>query len=968
MWTKLLVTFLMLLISLHGRCQKISFEDQVPTSFSAANKTELSVSDTYYKDGHKSLKWDFNSHSQIDVALPKTLTLTDKIKEQSGIYLWIYNEEPVTDSLTVEFLTPQHSVAYRFSFRLFSKGWRACWIGFKYMEKVCDTSSLSSYRFIAPERKGTLYLDRITFPVKKVNDRTTPDNQLPHNNSLTFRDLWHWCRVWQWEQYQHDFKLPSRLSFKQKEDLATVEKRLDNELQLKNLHQKEITKAYQTFRNASIRQSGKGFVGKPLVAPDELNKQAGELTWQNLEDMLAGFAYDALLNHSKTALKNYFLVWDYAINQGFAWGSGMGTNHHYGYQVRHIYTTAWLMRDYIYQSSNKDEILATLTFWSALQETRKPCQYGRDELLDSWHTLLQPKLIAAMIEPDACKQYRLMNELTRWLSTSLEYTPGTIGGIKVDGTTFHHGGFYPAYTTGVLAGIGLYIHLTDRTAFEPTDRAKQVLKSAFIAMRNYSNLHEWGIGISGRHPFKWKMKQEDIRSFAYLALAGDLSGKGDSIDYSLAADYMRLCTTNTPEKKYFEKLGIKPAKAPQGMFVYNYGATGIYRQNNWMVTLKGYNTDVWCSEIYIHDNRYGRYQSYGSVQIFNEQTRKESGYDENGWDWNRLPGTTTIHLPWELLDAPLKGTMMVHSHENFAGCSSFKNQYGIFAMKLMERKFQNFTPDFVARKSVFCFGKRLICLGSGISNSNATYPTETTLYQSTYSKGHPIFINGKELNEKGQHVSLTASNKKPVTLHDGYGNVYCLKDGKIHIQITNQESRHEKTRAVTHGTFASAWIDHGNSPQNDGYEYIVYIQPEKETLTTPFTSYQLRQKDNRAHIVVDQETGITAYVAFENLELNDDSILHYIPAETMVMQQVCNHTLTMSVCDPNLNIAEKTYTTKEPSSPILKEIHLKGRWEKVNEDTTEKIKLNIHANTTTLLVTCQHGIPVEFQLRKIENP
>ena len=50
-------------------------------------------------------------------------------------------------------------------------------------------------------------------------------------------------------------------------------------------------------------------------------------------------------------------------------------------------------------------------------------------------------------------------------------------------------------------------------------------------------------------------------------------------------------------------------------------------------------------------------------------------------------------------------------------------------MKLMERNLENFTPDFVARKSVFCFDNRMICLGTGITNSNADYPTETTLFR-----------------------------------------------------------------------------------------------------------------------------------------------------------------------------------------------------------------------------------------------
>ena len=189
--------------------------------------------------------------------------------------------------------------------------------------------------------------------------------------------------------------------------------------------------------------------------------------------------------------------------------------------------------------------------------------------------------------------------------------------------------------------LGQFINLTNKTSYQLTLSARKVLKSALIAMRNYCNKYEWGVGISGRHPFGGSMKDDDIDAFAYLALSGDFSDKGEPFDHQLAADYLRLCKRNTPEAAYFKQQGILPATAPQGFFVYNYGSAGIFRRNNWMVTLKGYNTDVWGAEIYTKDNRYGRYQSYGSVQIMGAPSRKASGYNENGWDWNRLPGTTT---------------------------------------------------------------------------------------------------------------------------------------------------------------------------------------------------------------------------------------------------------------------------------------------------------------------------------------
>ena len=373
---------------------------------------------------------------------------------------------------------------------------------------------IAGYRIIAPNRTGRVFIDRLTFPVKKINDRTTPDLQMPTNNSLTYRDLWHWCRVWQWEQYQYDLPLSESLTTDEKQELATVEARLTAILDTPKAPKKGISKAYSTFKAANIRPSSNGFTGAPVVAPDELNRRKGELSWNDLEDMLSGFAYDAYYNHSAQSAKNYFLVWDYAINQGFAFGSGMGTNHHYGYQVRKIYTTAWLMRDAIWKAPNRDNILSALIFWSALQETRIPFQYGRDELLDSWHTLLMAKTVSALLFVDERERARALAGLSRWLSGSLQYSPGTIGGIKVDGTTFHHGGFYPAYTTGVLAMVGQFIALTSHTRYVPTMEARQVLKSAFISMRNYCNIYEWGIGISGRHPFGGSMKENDVAAFA----------------------------------------------------------------------------------------------------------------------------------------------------------------------------------------------------------------------------------------------------------------------------------------------------------------------------------------------------------------------------------------------------------------------------------------------------------------------
>ena len=79
-------------------------------------------------------------------------------------------------------------MSYWFAYHLQAAGWRACWISFEYMQGDKKDKDIVAYRLVAPQRKGRIFLDRLIFPEKKMNLRTTPDQQLPTNNGLANRD------------------------------------------------------------------------------------------------------------------------------------------------------------------------------------------------------------------------------------------------------------------------------------------------------------------------------------------------------------------------------------------------------------------------------------------------------------------------------------------------------------------------------------------------------------------------------------------------------------------------------------------------------------------------------------------------------------------------------------------------------------------------------------------------------------
>lgn len=148
---------------------------------------------------------------------------------------------------------------------------------------------------------------------------------------------------------------------------------------------------------------------------------------------------------------------------------------------------------------------------------------------------------------------------------------------------------------------------------------------------------------------------------------------------------------------------------------------------------------------------------------------------------------------------------------------------------------------------------------------------------------------------------------------------------------------------------------------------MIWIQPNEQDLKniSAQNTYTVLLCNNTVHAVRDAQTVITAYAAFDSVSLSDDELLLRLPAETMIMYRRVNEGIRISVCDPNLNISAKTYTTKEPSRVIVKQILLKGVWNLSCKN--EKLSVKHQEGNTLLTVFCQHGQPVECELHLISD-
>src|SRR5690606_30682108 len=75
-------------------------------------------------------------------------------------------------------------------------------------------------------------------------------------------------------------------------------------------------------------------------------------------------------------------------------------------------------------------------------------------------------------------------------------------GFKVDGTSWHHNGHYPAYGFGAFKSMPKIIKILSGTQFRVGTEGHRNFKHAFLTTRAYSQMYDWGFGNAGRHPLE----------------------------------------------------------------------------------------------------------------------------------------------------------------------------------------------------------------------------------------------------------------------------------------------------------------------------------------------------------------------------------------------------------------------------------------------------------------------------------
>ncbi len=675
--------------------------------------------------------------------------------------------------------------------------------------------------------------------------------------------------------------------------------------------------------------------------------------------------------------------------------------------------TAMLMK----QELDKAGILETVsknmqwwTRWDLIELTTQPWTYEQKSALkqaDFVRTFYNNHLMTLLTMPDSqLDKAAQMSLLAEIYNEACEISDGWGGFIKPDYTGYHHHGIWGnAYITEALHVSAQMSMIVKDTQYAFSTSAIDNLSRSMLAYRFYCNTYDNPIGICGRFPTNQGDLLLHTPAFAYLVEANT-----SHFNAELKSAFKRLM--DAPQNHLLTSLatdvessiqfrgglgGLQQSielasnanaeTAPTGNCVFPYGNMQIHRRNEWMVSVKGFSKYVWDYENNGEQNWFGRNQSAGALEVFasintesESVTAEASGWVENGYDWNHVPGTTTFDLPnWTKHDKDYIWAKF--SPEYFVGGVSLQQQNGVFAMKYVDvRETGWLQRDYklTAKKSYFFFDDQIVCLGSDINSIHPSYETHTTLFQNHLHDINTVStINGIE--STGLGLNYAQPDNTSVTMTDVTGNAYFLRDGaQLNVTRSLQSSRDNRDTKDTHGNYIKAWINHG-LPAAADYEYLVWVQAPygniEQVAANPDAYYTVEQKDAVAHIVTHHQKKMTGYAIFKANEVINKKHIYSANNDCLIMtdESVANK-LSFSIAHPDLGWLDKdqslyqVWSVKDNNrwlKPVVQpvEVTINGHWALSSTHAAVRlINYDAAINRTTFLFNCYNGESIDVEL------
>ncbi len=917
----------------------------------SSEKVKLTMTSDHFKYQEGSLRLCYQPNAVVELRQENPFRFfsgggTDQARD--AFCLWVYQTRPHKGELKISFRKEGKSCCW-FSFGLDFNGWRTAWLIYERDMIGRPEEGMDTLRIEFPEEEGCLYLSDVQLAAKIDPRHPTPDRQVRQVNP-SIGASGHWMKLLHFEEYRKKLQedaveenlICQKGSIKnttavilQRQKTYLLEKYAERQSRL------SFEKICEGFDKYDWRERNGILTGRSIdsvytleILPEEkrreLKEQGVSIDMRETAELLLDMALYFVREGREEAAERYVTLIEHLWDQGLAYGSSLGTTHHYGYVLKELFDSIFLMSDYLgAKKARLLEDLKEMTVWMT-GLGRVYCLNEESSInIDVLNTYSHAMLMTILLENEELYRCKLLTEFASWLNQSIEYAKGLEGIFKPDGSMFHHCSHYPAYGLDGLKSLTPLIYFLAGTLAEISPRAYGIVENALEKMRWYCNLKHWPTALSARHP-KTDGEHTHLTGevFYYMALAEEASGKGKK----MGNIYLRLEGTlseslefSKPEltQRRIAELAAKGCRAeqtPNGHLTMNWACASFHRRGEWLAAIRGHNRYLWSHESYVANNLYGRYISYGHLQILSQGhpiTLKSNGYQAEGFDWNSFSGTTAVELPFAELRSKVYNVdefsgyeEMLLTDEAFAGGLSL-GENGIFAMKLHGHA--KYDESHRANLSSFFFGNTILRLASDISGKDEEHRTITTLFQSLLSEGTAsIFVNKRQIKVLEYFCE---KHRNGMVLADAYRNSYFIpKKAKIEVRCSFQTTPTQNTGKAASGYFAKALIDHGKAPKKEDYEYIIgvdtdpmdFFEETRKWKKEPF--YRVHQKNAQAHIVEHFSEKTFSYVLFgayhKKLRKENDILCSASRACLCMIAREAGGGVRLSFCDPDLRLYE----------------------------------------------------------------
>lgn len=400
------------------------------------------------------------------------------------------------------------------------------------------------------------------------------------------------------------------------------------------------------------------------------------------------------------------------------------------------------------------------------------------------------------------EEFRLAPELQkeqwrhqRWRSyVRLNLPYGPVEGIQVDYSFHQHG---PLLYSGPSYGKGFVVE-SSRLAY--VDEEGQ-----FFSAQSLRNLVD--LILEGQQWMVWK------NEFDYSATGRAIAMSNGADASFLPIVVQRLLKIKDVPRKdellaLYEALTRYGGPTVVGNRYYWKSDYMVHRREHYYASVRTTSKHAVATEIVSWMNQKGHFLGDGCMFLYRSGTEYKNIFPL--WDWLKIPGATIEQKP--LPPVEIQHDAIQGAGETVGAVSD--GQYGLSALYLKRDLLE-------ARKSWYFFDNEIVALGSGIS-CPTDKPVVTTINQS--------FLRGGVHLAKSQGVAalpdeMTASGEFLWVHHDDTG--YVILDAKK-VSVSNETrtgrwqelDQNGPTQLLSNQVF-TLWLEHGISPQQDTYGYVV---------------------------------------------------------------------------------------------------------------------------------------------------